>query len=458
MGKIADAYVEIGADDKPFREQLKDLSYSVRRMSFNIRESLKEAFSADNIGNLVTALTGSGDAGWIASGLISAGFGKAMLVISGVTAAASAAALALDALFSRDDDQKFADSVAGLSSGFRGLAEEIKYTDGKIKEIMEADATGGGSGWWVDLSDGKTRESWKALGERILGIETLTSQIARNMDNAVTASKLFADNMVRAAMAGQQQADQRKGAEAAAGLILSAPEKRIQQQNAAAFQRTLDINGGAISFNRLREFFRSNPNELEPRQSPMEAAQNAFGALQRGDPQAAERFGQIFGLAEEKAKMAVDEWLKAIPATNELAKLEEQRIERQKDAAMAQFDLHNREVGWAKWLTQEQEKQATGRRKEADEMNRKTEQAARDIGNLQDQEGDLKDRLAEFQQDRADRLRDSFQFAGLGEARDRLFMAAQDAKKDDLTASKMQGEIDRVVKALDALKLKWEMN
>lgn len=451
MGKIADAYVEIGADDKPFREQLKDLSYSVRRMSFNIRESLKEAFSADNIGNLVTALTGSGDAGWVASGLISAGFGKAMLVISGVTAAASAAALALDAVFSRDDDQKFADSVAGLSSGFRGLAEEIKYTDGKIKEIMEADATGGGGGW-ISVS------SWKALGERILGIETLTSQIARNMDNAVTASKLFADNMVRAAMAGQQQADQRKGAEAAAGLILSAPEKRIQQQNAAAFQRTLDINGGAISFNRLREFFRSNPNELEPRQSPMEAAQNAFGALQRGDPQAAERFGQIFGLAEEKAKMAVDEWLKAIPATNELAKLEEQRIERQKDAAMAQFDLHNREVGWAKWLTQEQEKQATARRKEADEMNRKTEQAARDIGNLQDQEGNLKDRLAEFQQDRADRLRDSFQFAGLGEARDRLFMAAQDAKKDDLTASKMQTEIDRVVKALDALKLKWEMN
>lgn len=451
MGKIADAYVEIGADDKPFREQLKDLSYSVRRMSFNIRESLKEAFSADNIGNLVTALTGSGDAGWVASGLISAGFGKAMLVISGVTAAASAAALALDAVFSRDDDQKFADSVAGLSSGFRGLAEEIKYTDGKIKEIMEADATGGGGGW-ISVS------SWKALGERILGIETLTSQIARNMDNAVTASKLFADNMVRAAMAGQQQADQRKGAEAAAGLILSAPEKRIQQQNAAAFQRTLDINGGAISFNRLREFFRSNPNELEPRQSPMEAAQNAFGALQRGDPQAVERFGQIFGLAEEKAKMAVDEWLKAIPATNELAKLEEQRIERQKDAAMAQFDLHNREVGWAKWLTQEQEKQATARRKEADEMNRKTEQAARDIGNLQDQEGNLKDRLAEFQQDRADRLRDSFQFAGLGEARDRLFMAAQDAKKDDLTASKMQTEIDRVVKALDALKLKWEMN
>ena len=451
MGKIADAYVEIGADDKPFREQLKDLSYSVRRMSFNIRESLKEAFSADNIGNLVTALTGSGDAGWIASGLISAGFGKAMLVISGVTAAASAAALALDAVFSRDDDQKFADSVAGLSSGFRGLAEEIKYTDGKIKELMEADATGGGGGWF-------SVSSWKALGERIVGIETMSSQIARNMNNAATASKLFADNLVRGAMAGQQQADQRKGAEAAAGLILSAPEKRIQQENAAAFQRTLDINGGAISFNRLREFFRSNPNELEPRQSPMEAAQNAFGALQRGDPQAAERFGQIFGLAEEKAKMAVDEWLKAIPATNELAKLEEQRIERQKDAAMAQFDLHNREVGWAKWLTQEQEKQATARRKEADEMNRKTEQAARDIGNLQDQEGNLKDRLAEFQQDRADRLRDSFQFAGLGEARDRLFMAAQDAKKDDLTASKMQTEIDRVVKALDALKLKWEMN
>jgi hypothetical protein len=37
-------------------------------------------------------------------------------------------------------------------------------------------------------------------------------------------------------------------------------------------------------------------------------------------------------------------------------------------------------------------------------------------------------------------------------------MAAQDSKKDELTAGKMQAEIDRVVGALDKLKLKWEMN
>ena len=54
--------------------------------------------------------------------------------------------MALDALFSRDDDQKFADSVAGLTTGFRGLAEEIKQTDEKIKAIMERDATGGNGG------------------------------------------------------------------------------------------------------------------------------------------------------------------------------------------------------------------------------------------------------------------------------------------------------------------------
>jgi len=77
---------------------------------------------------------------------------------------------------------------------------------------------------------------------------------------------------------------------------------------------------------------------------------------------------------------------------------------------------------------------------------------------LEDQQATMGEKLAEFQQDRADQLRKSFQFAGLSEARDRLFMAAQDAKKDELTASKMQGEIDRVVGALDKLKLKWEMN
>ena len=34
---------------------------------------------------------------------------------------------------------------------------------------------------------------------------------------------------------------------------------------------------------------------------------------------------------------------------------------------------------------------------------------------------------------------------------------SQDAKKDELTASKMQSEIDKVVKALDKLQLKWNM-
>ena len=429
MGAIASAYVEIGADDKPFREKLKDLAYEGKRLSFNIRQGLQEAFSAENVGAFVGALTGSGDAGWAAASLISAGFGKAIVAVSAVTAAAAATALALDAVFSRDDDQKFADSVAGLTSGFRGLAEEIKYTDTKIKAIIERDATGGGGGW-LDVWNSKTREGWKALGERILGVETMTSQIARNMNNAVTASKLFADNLVRGALAGKEQSYQKKGAEAMAGLILSAPEKEIQRQNATAFQRALDVTGGGISAQRLLKFFRENPSELQAGQSPMEAAQAALGALMDGSAEAAEKFGHLFGLAEEKAKLAVDEWMKAIPATNELAKLEEARIARTKEFADAQIKRQQRE----------------------------TEQAARDLTRLEEQRGSMEERLAQFQQDRADRLAGAFQFAGIKEARDRLFMAAQDAKKDELTASKMQGEIDRVVKALYSLKLKWEMN
>jgi hypothetical protein len=423
VGKIADAYIELGANDKPFKEKLKDIVHSVRRTSFNIKESLKEAFSADNVGMLTERLTGSGEAGQVAATLIASGFGKGMIIAGGLAAAVAGVAVALDQVFSRDDDQKFADSVAGLTSGFRGLSEEIKNTDKKIAEIMSRDATGGNGGWF-------SLSSWKALGERIVGIETMSSQIARNMNNAATASKLFADNLVRGAIGGQMQADQKRGAEAAAGLIQTSGQREEQRINAASFGRVVDQRGGIRIFEELREQFRKNPQLLQGGQSPMEAAQMAFGAMSRGDSATTRQFGDLFGVAEERAKILAEEFEAATGAGAELAQIEKDRIAKLKEFADA--DLARQQKA--------------------------TEQASKDMLKLEDQQATMSERLAQFQQDRAEQLTKSFQFAGLAEARDRLFMAAQDSKKDELTAGKMQAEIDRVVGALDKLKLKWEMN
>ena len=450
MGKIADAYVQIGAQDMPFQEKLKDLLYQVRRLSFNMKESLKEAFSAKNVETLVERITGSGDAATLAGGLIRAGFGKALLVVTGLTAAVAAVSVALDAIFSRDDDQKFADSVAGLTSGFRGLAEEIKHTDKKISEIMSRDATGGNGGWF-------SLSSWKALGERLVGIESMSSQIARNMNNAATASKLFADNLVRGAIAGQQQSDQRRGAEAAAGLVQTAGQREETRINAAAFQRVVDVRGGARIFEELLDQFRKNPQMLQAGQAPMEAAEMAYGGLTRGDMATTKIFGGLFDVAEERAKILAEEFEKATGANEELARIEERRIEAQREAALFQFDMAKRQQDLLKFLAEEQEKEARQRQKEVDEMNKRTEQASKEMLKLEDDVDQAKARREEFLQRSEEQRRASFQFADLGSARDRLFMAAQDAQKDELTASKMQNEIDRVVKALETLKLKWGM-
>jgi hypothetical protein len=38
-----------------------------------------------------------------------------------------------------------------------------------------------------------------------------------------------------------------------------------------------------------------------------------------------------------------------------------------------------------------------------------------------------------------------------------MFLAAQDSQKDQLTATKMAAELDKVVKAIEKLNQKWEM-
>jgi hypothetical protein len=403
MGKIADAYVEVGAKTTGFRAALGGLK--------------------GQLGGILDQITGIGGSAEILSAMLASGFGKAILLAGGLAAAAAGVALALDAVFSRDDDQKFADSVAGLTSGFRGLSEEIKNTDKKIAEIMSRDATGGNGGWF-------SLSSWKALGERVVGIESMTSQIARNMNNAVTASKLFADNLVRGAIGGQMQADQKMGATLFAGLRKTAGQSEEERINAAAMKNVLDAQGGTRVAEQVLSFLRKNPDLVEAGRAPKDQALEMAGALARGDSPTTRLLGDMFDIAGERAKILAEEFESATGAGAELAQIEKDRIARLKEFADA--DLQRQQ--------------------------RATEQASKDLLKLEDQQATTTERLAQFQQDRAEQLTKSFQFAGLSESRDRLFTAAQDAKKDELTASKMQQEIDRVVVALDKLKLKWEMN
>jgi hypothetical protein len=470
MGKIADAYVEIGADDGPFTKKikdiayqvrrasfnmredlkyafsadaLKDLAYSVRRMSFNIRAdlkyafsadamkdlvysirrasfnikaTLKETFSADVVGTLVTRLTGSGDAGYVASALISSGFGKAILVMGGVAIAVAAVAVALDYLYSRSEDQKFADSVAGLTGGFRGLAEEIKHTDKKIAELMSSDATGG-TGGWLSL------ESWKALGERLVGIETMTSQIAKNMQNAVVASKLYADNMVKAAQAAREQSQSKAGAVMFAGLRRTAAQQDEMGVNAEAMKRILDEQGGSRVGEQVLDYLRKNPAMVPSGMSEEAEAQRVAGALEEGDLEAVQNFGDIFDIAGERAKMQAEK------AAEEMARVQKEIQRKEKEFQ----DSKNKR------------------------MERDTEKSSKDMLKFEEERDKATEKLVQFEEQRAEKMQSAFNFQGLAEARDRLFMAAKDNQKDDLTAGKMKEEITRVVDALSKLQAKWGM-
>jgi hypothetical protein len=476
VGKIADAYVEIGADDGPFTKKikdiayqvrrasfnmredlkyafsadaLKDLAYSVRRMSFNIRAdlkyafsadamkdlvysirrasfnikaTLKETFSADVVGTLVTRLTGSGDAGYVASALISSGFGKAILVMGGVAIAVAAVAVALDYLYSRSEDQKFADSVAGLTGGFRGLAEEIKHTDKKIAELMSSDATGG-TGGWLSL------ESWKALGERLVGIETMTSQIAKNMQNAVVASKLYAGNMVKAAIASREQSQSKAGAVMFAGLRRTAAQQDEMGVNAEAMKRVLDEEGGARVAEQVLNHLRKNPSMVPSGVSEEAEAQRVAGALEEGDIETARLFGDLFDLPAKRAQIMGEEFDKATGRAEELAHIQQEQQRKEKEFRDAQIKR----------------------------MQRETEQASKDMLKLEEQREKTAEKLAEFEEQRTEKMQSAFNFQGLAEARDRLFMAAKDNQKDDLTAGKMREEISRVVDALGKLQAKWGM-
>jgi hypothetical protein len=411
MGKIADAYVEIGANTSKFRSAI---------------EGLKE--EAKSLFDRFTGIEGSGR---MLGSLISSGFGKAIIALGATAAAAVTVAYALDQIYSRADDQKFSDSVKGWTAGFRGLNEEVKRTDEKIKAIMERDATGSNGGW-------RSGSSWKALLERLTGVESMSSQVARNMNNAATASKLFADNMVKAAVAGRDAGFAKQGAAAAAGLMGPAGQREETRINAAAFQRIMDQQGGVRVHEQVLQFLRQNPDLIPQGGTPAIEAKTLTGALMNGDLDATRLFGDIFDIAGERAKVLAEEFDEATGIAQELAKIET-------DAAKERIEL-------AKEQARRDQEFADAQLRR---MERETQTAARDMIRLEDQRATATERLAEFEQERAQKIIDSFMFADLKTARDRLFTAAIDNRKDDLTATKMKDEVTRIVDALGKLQAKW---
>ena len=431
MGKIADAYVEIGANTSRFRSAI---------------ESLKD--QAQSLFDRFTGIEGSGR---LFGSLLASGFGKAIVALGAAAAAAAAFAVTLDQIYSRDKAQKFEDSIQGWTQGFRGLQEQVKFTDAKIAEIMGRDATGGNGGW-LSIS------SWKALGERVIGLESMTSQVARNMNNAATASKLFADNLVRAAVAGQQQSDQKMGATFFAGLRKTAGQTEEERINAAAMKNVLDAQGGTRVAEQVLAFLKKNPDLIESGRAPIDQAQEMTGALARGDLATTKLFGDVFDIAGERVKVLAEEFDAATGAAEELQKIEEDRRNRDQKNLLAigkmQEDLFAEVAKKADDAKKRQEEFLNGQIRQ---MDRQTKEASKLFVELPEKELEARQKLAEFEQARSDRMRDQFMFADLRTARDRLFTAAVDAKQDNLTASKMRDEISRVVEALGKLQAKWGM-
>ena len=424
MGKIADSYVEIGARPSGFENWVNSLSDRMKGISTKISEGFQMAgqlisqYSEDIIDNL-TGISGAGAmTTQVLSGLgsiVASKFAVALAAVAAVT-------VAIDQLYSRSEDQQFEDSVRGLSSGFRGLSEEIAQTDKRIKAIMESDATGAGGGWF-------SVSSWKALLARMTPLESMTSQIARNMANAETASGLFAQNLAKAATASQAQKDQQVGAQMQAGQVKTAAVQNQENTNARAFKNVLDEQGGQAVFNKLRGFYQNNRIFLEQGQSPMEAAQVASGKLARGDIATTQLFDKTFGIASERAKVLADDFEKATGAAEELAAIERQKAEKQK-----QFEA-------AALQRQQQE----------------TQKAAQDMQRLQEQQDAMAERREAFEQARNERQFNAANFQDLASARDNLFLAAKQDEKDKLTEKGLEKETDRVVKALDKIYEKFNM-
>ena len=432
MGKIADAYVEIAAEDAKFKAQVaglgKEIDAGMQRSKGAASRALLDVsrgvqdFASAGIMGIVNNVEG------IARSTATA-MGKSAQVAAGIAGGLTLVAVGFQVAAPllkqlSEETRKFfgywisgsdavRNSVTGMmdgGSGLRAMSEELK----KQSEFLQnrSDEVGG---WNVDFIS-------RAMG--LKGIDE--KALENNQRRAIEASALMSQAFEKAAQAAFHLEAAQRGA--AAQFNRTTGQKDAERLNRDLFQAAVDKMGGGDN---LRTKI-----ETEARlQLGMNKSQSRelYGRFSMGDIPATQQVERILGLAAERAKIMSDDFEKATGAAAELARIENDRIENDRKSAE---QARASQISW---------------------MERQTQQAARDFVALPDQEEKARARLAEFESDRADKMRRSFMFASLSDARDKLFTAATDNRQDVLTASKMQGEIDKVVKALEKLNVKWNM-
>ena len=428
MGKIADAYVEIAAEDSKFKAQVAGLGKTVD-------ESMQRSKAATSRA-LLDVSRGVQD--FAAAGILG--------IVNNVEGIARNVAVAMG---------KSANMAASVAGGLTLVAVGVQLLSPLLRSLGEE--TLKFFGFWKSGTD-VVKNSVAGMMEGGTGLKALSAELQKQAEflmgrsDKANAYYIRLQGIPRIVQDGEQQ-NQRRAIEAAA-LMSQAFEKAAE----AAFNLSAAQRGAAAQFDRTtgqrdaarlnQELFQSAVDrfgggdnlrtkiESEARQRlgmNRTQARELYGRFSMGDIPATQEVERLLDLTAERAKIMASDWEKATGAAAELASMEQARIKADKQRAL-EFE-----------------------RGQIARMEKDTQQAARDLVELPEKEGQIRERMAEFEADRQDRLRRSFNFAGLSEARDRMFLAAQDSQKDQLTATKMAAELDKVVKAIEKLNQKWEM-
>lgn len=427
MGKIADAYVEIGGDDAKFKVALNNLSSQVAdaskkttAVSTNFAQGVLQAsrgiqdFAAAGLNGIINNVEG-----------IAAGFGLG----SGVAGAATLAAVAIQQLGPKiyelfaavsplgtlsKDLKEIANS--GLDNTFMGMAANAKAMTVALEASVEQ----------LQKMEKQTERVVFAAAGPGMGAAPIMQNVGASIQDIMNKQHEV-NNLARDAAAAAFEAQRGKQDFTEGGLgkfHLTTQQLADQEINKKLFQSAVDKFGGGEALFKRMDFMTGGENSA------------LYGKFKRGDAGASMEAVQLLGLQEEKARLLAEDFDKATGAAAELSAIEKEMAKARADKALEQqrFDdaIRNR-------------------------MNRETERAAQLKASLENQKGAIEERMSGFQASRQERLFNAFNFASLGEARDRMFMAGREDKQDQLTASKMAAEIDKVVAALDKLKVKWNM-
>lgn len=432
MGKIADAYVEVAADDAKFKSQVANLGKEIdagmarskgaaSRALLDISRGVQD-FSAAGIMGIVnnvegitrSVATAMGKSASVAAGvaggltLVAVGFQVAAPLLKQLTEETSK----FFGLWT-SNAEKVRTSVIGLmdgGSGLRAMSEELKaqaeFLQGRSDKV---------GGMKIDFIS-------RAMGFK--GVDQ--SAMENNQRRAIEASALMSQAFEKAAEAAFHMAAAQRGA--AAQFDRTTGQRDAGRLNQELFQAAVDKMGGGDNLRTKIEMEARRQLGMNKTQS-----RELYGRFSMGDIPATQQVEKLLNLSAERARIMADDFEKATGAAAEIARIENDRVQKDKQSAE---QARAAQVSW---------------------MERKTQQAAKDLVELPEKENKLRERLAEFEADRSDRMRKSFMFAGLSEARDKLFTAATDNRQDTLTASKMSDEIDKVVNALKELKADWNM-